>query len=381
MFPAVNRQGEAVIEIDCARSAWELIGATFALYRRYPWLFLVLAGAVVVPYELILLATTGNGPYAQARDGFVVEQILFLITTGVMGPLVSALHVHAVREIRDGNAPRLGTVAKRSLAVLPVAGIAVVISFIGATLGLIALIVPGVLLFLRWAVVAQAAALEPAGWKGALRRSAELTKGNYEHIFGLYLLIGVILFVPDFFPRRAFGTHDTTVASFLVGTAIEVLLWSFGALAGGLLFFDLKARLADDLAFLERETDDPTSDGRPAGWYVDPSTPSRMRYWAADGTGWSQTTAKTPKPMLREWRERYAAEPGTPAMATEEHVAHSFDPGVYSDEGRPAGWYVDPDSPWRMRYWHAGEHQQWSKETTKTPERIQAEWRDLRWRR
>ncbi len=47
---------------------------------------------------------------------------------------------------------------------------------------------------------------------------------------------------------------------------------------------------------------------------------------------------------------------------------------------RPTGWYVDPNKPSVMRYWHAGEHPQWSKTTAKTPKNAQAEWRDLRWR-
>ena len=106
-----------------------------------------------------------------------------------------------------------------------------------------------------------------------------------------------------------------------------------------------------------------------------------MRYWAADGTGWAERTAKTPKPMLREWQELRRTEPTPPAMATDEHTGHSLDPDVYTDEGRPPGWYVDPDRPWRMRYWRTGEHQGWSKETRKTPEKAQSEWRDLRWRR
>jgi hypothetical protein len=67
--------------------------------------------------------------------------------------------------------------------------------------------------------------------------------------------------------------------------------------------------------------------------------------------------------------------------ATPPHAGHSLDPGVYTDEGRPPGWYVDPDKPWRMRYWRTGKETGWSKKTTKTPKQVLDEWRDLRWRR
>lgn len=67
-------------------------------------------------------------------------------------------------------------------------------------------------------------------------------------------------------------------------------------------------------------------------------------------------------------------------MGTDEHTGHSLNPDLYGDEDRPSGWYVDPDRPWRMRYWRTGDVQGWSEETLKTPEKAQAEWRDLRWK-
>jgi hypothetical protein len=310
--------GGTDLDLDRPRGALRLIGKTVELYRRFPLLFAILAGTVVVPYELIVLLVTGHGPLGTGDDSFVASQAIALTSVGLLGPLVSALHVHAVREIGDGNVPRLTAVAKRSLVVLPTACAAVVIAYLGAAAGLLALIVPGVLLYLRWAVVAQAAALEGGGWKAALRRSADLTAGHYPHVFALLLLNSAIAWVPSLALRRAVG-GDTTVGSFVVGTALEVVLWSFGALAVGLLFFDLRARLEAEAS-------------RPAG---EPSHPSPS----------------------------------------------SVDPGNYSDEDRPPGWYVNPDAPWRMRYWAADGKPGWSRRTTKTPKQTLAEWRDLRWTR
>ena len=310
--------GGTDLELDRPRSAPRLIGTTVDLYWRFPLLFLVLAGAVVIPYELIVLLVTGHGPFAQQSDGFLFSQILTLTTLGLVSPLVSALHVHAVRELRDGQIPRLRTVAKRSLGALPTISAAAVISYLGALAGLVALIVPGVLLYLRWSVVAQAAALEEGNWKEALRRSADLTDGNYWHIFALLFLDFAIVLIPSLVFGQAFG-RDTTVGSFVAGTALEVVLWSFGALAIGLLFFDLTARFE-------------TAGSRTAGESSHPS-PS------------------------------------------------SLDPGGYSDEDRPSGWYVNPDAPWRMRYWAADGKPGWSKRTAKTPKQTLAEWKDLRWAR
>ena len=60
-----------------------------------------------------------------------------------------------------------------------------IVASFGIVLGLIALIVPGVLLALGWAVVAQVAAIEHEGWLPSLHRSRALTRGHYWHIFAL----------------------------------------------------------------------------------------------------------------------------------------------------------------------------------------------------
>jgi hypothetical protein len=87
------------------------------------------------------------------------------------------------------------TVALRGLQVLPVVGVAQVLATAGIILGLIALVIPGSLLWLRWAVVSQAAALEHEGPLAAIRSSGELTVGCYRRILGLLLIFVVLAFV------------------------------------------------------------------------------------------------------------------------------------------------------------------------------------------
>jgi hypothetical protein len=54
---------------------------------------------------------------------------------------------------------------------------------------------------------------------------------------------------------------------------------------------------------------------------------------------------------------------------------HPLDPDGYSDEDRPEGWYVDPESPWQMRQWG---DDGWSKQTKKTPKGTQDGWWKIR---
>ncbi len=371
--------GQAAIELERPRSISELIAAAFDLYFRVPILFLVLAAVVVVPWEFLVLLVTGEGPLALAHEGFITSNLVTLADYFLVIPLVSAFHVHVVREVGEGGRPHLIRTFRRSLPALPVVVLATGVSGIATTLGYFALAVPGLLLMVRWAVVAQTAALDGGGWTDALRRGADLTHGERWHAFWVILVTGSITFAPWLLLRGSLGHTTTTAGSFAVGTALQVVTRSFEALVAALLYFDLKARRST--GSVDADPVAPSIDGRAAGWYIDPAQPTRMRYWAADGSGWSKHTSKTPKPMLLEWQEEHAAGPPAPATSSGEHIGHSLDPGVYTDEGRPPGWYVDPDKPWVMRYWRMGAHQGWSKETTKTPAKALSEWRDLRWRR
>jgi hypothetical protein len=293
--------------MSAPRSAPRLLVGTFELYRRYPWLFLVLAAGAVVPYELIALAATNTGAFSRGNASPGTQLLLTLVDWALITPLVSALHVHAVAEVRRERQPRIGPVALRGLRVLPVVAAATIVSWLGIMAGFLLLIVPGVILWLRWAVVAQAAAIERAGWLPALKRSDRLTRSHYRHIFAFLVIVGVIAVAPFIAGGQAFGHHDTGSASVLTGLAIRVVTVSFTALAGALLYYDLLARweAAPKAAGAVRTSFDPRAYSdldRPKGWYVDPASPDRMRHWGGgDRPEWSGET-RTPRKIRRVWR-------------------------------------------------------------------------------
>jgi hypothetical protein len=313
--------GQAKLELDRPRSIWEQVTTALVLYRRVPVLFLVLAAIVVIPYELIVLAITHKGPFALAQLGFIRSQLLSAIDAFLVAPLISALHAHAVREVGDGGRPRLLATVRQSLPTLPTVAVAAGVSSVAIALGSLAFAVPGLILWAMWAVVAQAAALEGGSPIDALRRSASLTDGHRWHALGLVLVAALIAGVVTVPLGTALKHSSTTAPLFLAGTVLQVLVRSFEALITTILYFDLTARghegtkelltPDEDAAVSDRQsgTGDPlTPDGytdqsRPRGWYVDPSNPYRMRYWAAGYKPvWSQRTAKTPKQTLEEWR-------------------------------------------------------------------------------
>jgi len=223
------------------RSTPRLIGETFQLYWRYPLLFLILAAAVVVPYWLIVLVATGAGPFNQRGLAAGISLLLTLIDTALVDPLVSALHVHAVEEVEEGETPRLGPVARRGLAVLPMVAAAVIMSWLAFAGGLLLLVLPGIYVFFRLAVTAQAAAIERQGWSPALRRSWALTEGNLLHVALFVVSVFLITLPPGLLLRHVLG-EETTALTFVAGVAWQVIVISFNALATAILYFDLRAR-------------------------------------------------------------------------------------------------------------------------------------------
>jgi small-conductance mechanosensitive channel len=230
------------LNLEEPRSVRQIVAATVGLYRRHPVLFATLAVAVIGPYDLAVLALTGYGPLRHGGENVGTYWLLQLATTALITPLISALHVHAVVAIGQARRPRFGAVALRGLQVLPVVTAAAVMSSIGITLGFLALIVPGILLSLRWAVAAQAAALERGNWLDALHSSRRLTATHYSHVFGLLLLTGVVA-TSLRLGVRAFPLGSSSGAgSVAVGIALDTIIASFVALTLALLYFDLQAR-------------------------------------------------------------------------------------------------------------------------------------------
>ncbi|HXQ00920.1 MAG TPA: hypothetical protein VN845_12765 [Solirubrobacteraceae bacterium] len=128
---------------------------------------------------------------------------------------------------------------------LAVVAAAEIIAGILIALGFVALIIPGIILGLRWSVVAQTAAVDHEGWLPALRRSAKLAAGNYWHIFRVLITIGLLTFLISAIAATATGGgQSTSVAAVLVGIVVYTLIASFAALTLAVLYFDLRAREA-----------------------------------------------------------------------------------------------------------------------------------------
>jgi hypothetical protein len=231
-------------EIERPRSLAEILAEALDIYQRYPVLVLTLALGVIGPYELAVLAATGEGPLAtQAHQKAGVTILLVLLNYAFVAPLISALLIYAVIVIGAGHSPRLTQVAARGLRVLPEVAAAVIAAGFGIGLGLL-LIIPGILLALRWSVVAQVAAVDHEGWLPALRRSGELARGHYWHIAGLILITALLTGGVELAAAAIPLGSTSGAVSVALGILARTITASFTALTLALLYFDLRARSA-----------------------------------------------------------------------------------------------------------------------------------------
>jgi hypothetical protein len=234
-------RNRAAIELQRPRSVTEIIATTLALYVRYPVLFLLLALAVTAPYELAVLAALGSAPIGGSRGDATAALILVVVDIALVGPLISALFAHAVVAIGKGEKPALRTVVVSVARVLPVVVAAQIVAGFGIGIGLLAFVIPGIILLVRLVVVAQAAALERTDWMGALRRSAQLTRGHSLHVFGVVILTTAVnLGLGE--GAGSLAGNRTRPSDVVIGIVVGTIIRSFTALTTAILYFDLLAR-------------------------------------------------------------------------------------------------------------------------------------------
>jgi hypothetical protein len=237
----VSVGGSSKVDLGRAKSVGEIIADALRCYVAYPMLFATLTLAVVLPYAVIVGLVEHSNLIGGTRHGTLAALVLVLVDVLLVGPLISALHVHAVVELGARRVPRVRQVLARGVRVLPVVAAAQVVAGIATGLGFVVFIVPGLFLLAVWAVVAQVAAIENTDWLGALRGSAALTRGARWHALGVLLSVGVINAVIERICAAAVGS-GVSVGALIAGVVVEMVTLSFAALTSAMLYYDLRAR-------------------------------------------------------------------------------------------------------------------------------------------
>ena len=223
------------------RDAW---GA----YVRHFLAFVAIGAAVVVPVELIVSGLglgQLSGGYPRTSTG---AELAVSLAEGylLVGPLVTAMVIHALLAVADGRRPRPSAAITSGLEAFRPIFVAVLIGAAGVVLGFIALILPGIWLAVRWYFAPQAVVVDGRRSLGALERSAELVSGSWWRVFGVIVFTVIAVGIPGALiqvPFNVWANSADSSALSLVGQVVASALTApFEALMLTLLYFDLLAR-------------------------------------------------------------------------------------------------------------------------------------------
>lgn len=199
----------------------KVISKSLQVYSENIVIYSLIAAAVGVP-TLVLTVTQ----VAAAQERQAIIAIASFIVIMFLSPLAVAINLHAAFQSMRGRPVSLGeSIAGGLSRFLPLLGVMILFT-LGATLGFLLLIVPGIILMVMWYVAVPACVLERTGPARSLGRSRELTKGYRWKIFGLILLVYVLSIIGS-----VLGSLLANTAAGMWGAAIVQLIWQ-GLAAG-----------------------------------------------------------------------------------------------------------------------------------------------------
>ena len=165
--------------------AWDVFSANFVK-------FVIITAIVTLPNTLLFVNTPEVSQGVPPDAGFFWRVFGGLVVAIFLNMLAQAVILYIAFQYLRGRLAPLGDALQHGLSrLLPIIGV-VVLSILGIWAGLLLLIVPGIMLALRWMVAMPVCVVERLGPVESLKRSAVLTKGYRWKIFGIFLLLWLI---------------------------------------------------------------------------------------------------------------------------------------------------------------------------------------------
>jgi hypothetical protein len=197
---------------------------TFATLQRDLGTFVTLTAVFVFLPEMLLTLYGPPPPasYAEITPRLVALQMLLPAAVGAIAQLAIARLVVSAHD--RGTGMTVGGALRMALLLLPLLLIALVLAALPISLGLMALVVPGLYLLGRLGIVLPLVAAEPANPIALLRRSWDLTEGNGWRAAGFIIALTIVL---------AMGAVLAAILGGAVGSVLTVVagkgLGSFAA--------------------------------------------------------------------------------------------------------------------------------------------------------
>ncbi|HWE73915.1 MAG TPA: hypothetical protein VG328_12195 [Stellaceae bacterium] len=107
--------------------------------------------------------------------------------------------------------------------------------------GLILLVIPGLMLAISLSLSFPICVVEGLGPKDSVNHSAALTKGHRWKIFGIFLVIVVTGAIAGSLTKIIFMALGGTIASTLMGSVCDAVVYAFNCIATAVIYHDLRA--------------------------------------------------------------------------------------------------------------------------------------------
>lgn len=234
------------LDLDRPRDLSAIVTTAFTTWWHHLGVFVALAAIPVFPTVFLTSGLWAGHLEDPERVDYAALVGAGAVQGLVVTPLVTAMHVLVVLGLARGEHPSVADALRNGLRVMPVVVVAVLLYALAVVAGTIALVVPGIWLAVALYFTAQAAVVDGARGIGALRRSFELVRGSWWRTLGILLVLSLIAFalaIPLGFVTQIIGTSADNGPLYVLGEAVaQTVTLSFTALAGTLLFFDLRTR-------------------------------------------------------------------------------------------------------------------------------------------
>jgi hypothetical protein len=227
------------------KRALSLYRRTVRTYAAWARVLLPLALVVFVPLGLIHALpvhadASSIGPIQSTEVLVAVAVVLLLATTGLIGEVFyTGVVAFALAHPHGGKPPPLGAVA-RSIDYRTLIAIDLLFGMLVA-LGLVALVLPGVLVFIYAGLAAPASEIEQRGVRDAFARSVSLVRGNFWLVFWVLVPIEVasdaVTSVATSFSDHIF--REWLLSEWMADTIANIVLTPFFAVAAVLLTLEL----------------------------------------------------------------------------------------------------------------------------------------------
>jgi hypothetical protein len=212
--------------------SFAVIGRNIGLYLGLALLFSGLPAIVLRLWTESTLSGTALGdPTAVADPSMMFWNSSVGIAAGLISFILSLLLqsalVRATIEDLNGKRPSFGDCIQIAIRyLLPTLGIGLLV-VLGAGLASLALLVPGIILWLGWSVAIPVLIQERLGVLGSMSRSRVLTKGSRWALFGLFLILIIIAMVIQSLLALAvvfFGGIVANLVAALVSTVLSMMM-------------------------------------------------------------------------------------------------------------------------------------------------------------